>query len=329
MTASPRESHRFELPPVARKILISLLSGGIAYMITQLAPRTDDSPDTTLWQLTIAIFIAGVVLVVQFIVSLDERMTGMEARQEGHHSRVKALVEQKFSEINEATALFGLVENSALEPRGVIQLIHNSTKIGEATTPIARKLADSEIERISSFLKELGNSGVASYNGEDQDWILALTTHAKHTLDATSPSTVDGDGDGFDGGFWFTELGQRYLSLQRDLVRRGGQVRRVFILSSRHLEDPSFLKVCRSQKEAGVQVRVLTPSMSTDIPRSAVAGFIVFDEELNYEVTPSPTVTEVEGPTIVHTRLVTQTAQVAERVRHFTLLWENAQEVDC
>jgi len=328
MTSPHQGQSRPGFPPIARKILVAVLSGGIAYLVTQTASGPGGE-NKTLWELTIAIFIAGVTLVVQFITELDERVVAMESHQTEHHAAMKGLVEQKFSAINEATELFGLVEGSALETEQIIQLIRHSTKIQETTSPIVRQLAEAEVSRMSTFLKELSNGGTVTYEGEDRDWLLALTAKTQHTLDATSPNSVDSAGDDFDSGFWLTDLGQRYLDLQRDIVQRGGRVRRVFIVDDDDLTDPRFLQICRRQKEAGIMVRVLTPAGIVNVPRIAIFGFVVFDGELSYEVTPSSRISQDERPTIVNTCLVLQESRVRERIRHFNVLWENSEDIDC
>jgi len=327
MNASHEGPRGSGVPPIFRKVLIALIGGGIAYLITQLAPDSGGDGGRALWELTIAIFIAGVTLVVQFIAGLDDRVIGLESRQAEHHRGVKGLIDQKFSEINEATELFGLVEGSALQTEQTIQLIRHSTKIKETTSSLVRHLAEAEINRMSLFLKELSDGSTVSYDGEDRDWLLALALNTRRTLDATSLSMVDAGNSGFDGGFWLTDMGQRYLDLQQEITRRGGVVRRVFIESGDLIDDPSFLEVCQVQKEAGIGVRLIDPDKSANIPHSALFGFIVFDGEISYEVTPAARFRNNEQPTIVSTQLVLQPARVRERIRHFEALWEAATEV--
>lgn len=53
-----------------------------------------------------------------------------------------------------------------------------------------------------------------------RDCLLGLTMQSRHTIDAVSLSTAHADGKEFDGGLWISDLGQRYLALQRDATCR-------------------------------------------------------------------------------------------------------------
>jgi hypothetical protein len=94
----------------------------------------------------------------------------------------------------------------------------------------------SEIDRAALLLRGLGE-GQASYAGEDQDWLLALTRVTANTIDAISTTAVDGGGLDFADSFWKAGLGQRYLGAQRDATSRGVKVRRLFILVPENLQD--------------------------------------------------------------------------------------------
>lgn len=329
MSPPPSEESRSELPGILLKILVAALSGGVAFLLTTVI-TPGDGTDNLLWELLISVFIGGVALIVQFILDFDLRVRTMDSRQSAHHGRIEDLMRHGFSQINEATELFGLVEASALRTDRVIQLVRYSTEIKETVPPIVHKFAEAEINRLSLFLKELSDGGTVSYEGEDRDWLLALTQSVQRTLDATSLGTVDAGSTGFDGGFWVTDLGQRYLDLQREAVRkRGVRIRRVFIIDRSELaDDPLFLQACRLQEDAGIDVRLLDPAQVVGISRSSMFDFILFDEDISYETTPASRIAEDERPTIVNTRLVLQPTRVKERVRSFNALWESARPID-
>ncbi len=330
MSHPSRAPQRFELPRILLKILVALFSGGIAFLFTALA-TSKNQEDGLLWELIIAIFIGGVVLVVQFIMEFDDQVRAMQARQTEHHRHLDRLVQRKFSQVNEATELFSLVEASALSSELILQFVRYAAEIRRSSSPIIHKFAEGEINRMSGFLKGLRDGDTVSYPGEDQDWLLTLTQNVQRSLDATSLSTVDAGATGFDGGFWRTDPGQRYLDLQKECVDRGIQIRRVFIIDRSELaEDLHFLEMYRLQKEAGIQVKMLDPTAAVvaGIRRSAMLDFILFDGEISYEMTPAARLSEDEHPTIVHTRLVLHEQQIKERIRNFNMLWAAAREID-
>lgn len=146
----------------------------------------------------------------------------------------------------EATELFQAVEASALQTDTVIQLVRHCTKIAPASPPLFYEFVQLQINRMSEFLKEFSGGGIVECDGEDGDWILGLTMRSKCTIDATSLSTVDGGGKGFDGGLWTSDLGCRYIELQREAISRGVVIRRVFIIDRpEQATDADFLRLCQ------------------------------------------------------------------------------------
>ncbi|MFD0856833.1 hypothetical protein ACFQ07_31665 [Actinomadura adrarensis] len=305
--------------------------GGIAYPITNLTEQPQ------IWILTVSVFIGGVVLVVQFIVEFDERIRTMERLQMEHYTKMEDSLRAEFKKINEATELFSVVEDSTLRTDGITELVRNATKIKQADSQseqqadlqLVSDLAQSEIGRLSEFLKELGDGGTVSYDGEDREWLLALTRHIKSSLDATSLPAVDGGGQGFHGGFWFSDLGERYLDIQREIVRNGVCVRRVFILDGTSVvaDDPEFKQMCRIQRDIGIHVRVLDPTELVTQPHAMLFDFVLFDEKISYEITPA-VANDRNHPVFINTRLILQKARVRERVRGFNALWDSAKELE-
>ncbi|OLB65192.1 MAG: hypothetical protein AUI10_07890 [Actinobacteria bacterium 13_2_20CM_2_72_6] len=210
---------------VPRKIALTGVSAVIAYVAT-----TFFGQPTQIWSVTLATFIGGVALVVQLLVEFDTRMAnaeiGQDARmrtleesQQKHSEQIEQLVRESYVKINEATELFALVEASALRTDVVTQFVKHSTQIRPAPALIF-DFAQGEIARMSEFLKEISRSGYVAYDGEDRDWLLGLTRHAQSSIDATSLTAVDAGGSGFgEGGLWSSDLGQRYLEVQRDAVQ--------------------------------------------------------------------------------------------------------------
>jgi hypothetical protein len=319
---------------IIRKVVLTLLTGGLAYFIGNLAEQP------AIYAVLVSAFVGGVTLMVDFLVEFDNRLSAVEEGLSEHSSRTEAfvqdkfltiekLVEEKFSKINEATELFGLVEASALRTDLVTQLVRHSTRIDPTCPPIVYEFAQSEIGRISAFLRELGAGSDVTYDGEDRDWLLGLARNARVTIDATSLTTVDAGGARFtDDGLWVSDLGQRYLEAQRDAIRRGVRVRRVFIVDQPDLaKDSGLLAECSRQKEIGIEVRILDPSSNPRLRKSSLFDFVLFDKEISYETTPASRMEGDHKPTIVNTRLVRRETRVRDLIHQFEELWNSSAEV--
>lgn len=308
---------------VLRKVVVTLICSGVVYLTTSIV----DGP--AVWTITLSVFIGGVALVVQYLVEFENRFGAVEASQAQHFTTIEKLINEKFSSINEATELFGLVESSMLRTDLVTQLVRNSTRLTPASHQLIYDFAQSEIGRISDFIRDLGEGGDITYDGEDRDWMLGLTRNAKFTIDATSLTAVDAGSKGFDdGGLWWSDLGQRYLEAQRAAVQRGVTVRRVFVLDRPdRVGDPDLARICKLHQEMGILIRVLDPSTLPGTRKTSMFDFILFDDVLSYESTLAAWTDEGMRPVIVKTSLVRQHERVKERVQRFRDLWESAREL--
>lgn len=304
---------------ILRKVAWTLLTGGTAYLVTNLAEQP------VAWQLTLSAFVGGIALVVQFLTEFDNRIQGLERRLSSHFREVESLVDRGFSKINKATELFGLVEASALRTDEVMELVRYSTAIPSQEPSLVNDFAQAEIRRMSEFLKELGEGGVAMYDGEDRDWLLGLAHNARHTIEAVSLPAVDAGGSGVDDGFWSTDLGHRYLKAQREARGRGVIVQRIFVRDEPGTADQHFRRQCRSQVARGIDVRVLDMTNLNPALRSELFDFIIFDGVLSYESTPSSLVHDYSRPRIINTRLVLRREFVDGRKRLFAEIWQAAR----
>jgi hypothetical protein len=308
---------------VISKIITSSLTGGLTYLITNLT----DQPQ--IWALTLTILVSGITLVVQFMSDFEHRLEHVEEKRKLHSTEIRSLIEDGFASTSEVTELFRAVEASALEAHTVIQLVRNSTQIPPNSPRLISGFAQSQIGKLSQFLKELSEGGEVCYDGEDRDWLLGLTMQSEHTIDATSLSTVDAGSNGFNGGLWTSEHGQRYLAVQRDAMRRGVVVRRLFILDSPgQARELDFLRIYRQQQKLGIHTRVLDRSTIPHALKNLLFDFVVFDGVVSYEVTPASRVEDTMKPTIVKTHLALQDERVKERMRRFEDLWISAQEFE-
>jgi hypothetical protein len=317
---------------VIAKIAISVVIGLIAFAVS--AALDSRLGTSTLVGLGTSIFVGGVAFITQFLIDVDHRVhflgRALGKLQHGYASHIdetREVIKNEFTKINEATQLFGLVEASALKTDAMTQLVKNSTFIPKEPSLIF-DFAQSEINRLSGYLKELGQGGDVTYEGEDRDWLLGLTRVATSTVDATSLTTVDAGGRGFvDGGLWTSDLGQQYLEAQREAIRRDVKIRRIFIIDRPGLQndDPDFTSILRQHAAIGVEVRTLRPNDMTPTRRASLFDFIVFDGVLSYQATIASRTVEQARPIIITTTLVTNTARVQERIDRFKDLWESAQ----
>jgi hypothetical protein len=193
---------------------------------------------------------------------------------------------------------------------------------------LLQRLARREVDRVASFLRQLPAGTEIGYDGEDRDWMLGLTREAQASVDAISLSTVDAGVLGLDGGLWTSDLGRRYLELQREAVTRDVRIRRIFVVEQEHEEmirDESFLRIIQMQRDMGVKVRMLDHKLIPDWMRSMVLDFIVFDGAVGYETTP--TTSFASGPNRpgkLRTRLAPEPDRVRDLEGWFEELWERA-----
>jgi hypothetical protein len=314
--------------PILRRIVLTLVPSGITYAVTVFFQQDQ------IWAITLATFIGGVFLVVQFLSEFDDRLRTVEIEHAGrvhaleeaqrkHAAEIQRLVHEGFNEISEATRLFSLVKESGLRAEVLTQLVQHSAQIGPAPALIF-DLAQSEIGRMSDFLREVATGADVTYDGEDREWLLGLTRHARHNINATSLTTVDG---GISDGLWSTDLGQRYLDVQREAVRRGVVIRRLFVIDRRELAHAGGLyDVCRLQRELGIHVRVLDPSAMPPLERNRVFDFILFDDAVCYETSTSARIEEANAPVVNSTRLVLAAKRLQTRKAQFGALWDAARD---
>jgi hypothetical protein len=298
---------------VIKTALLTVASGGITFLVTNGL----DQPQAIC--IILSILIGGIALMVRFLVDFEKRLAGVEEIEREGMADMKKLVGDAFSEISEATALFGLIEASALQTDLVTQLVRNSTSISPDSPPIVYKFVQAKIKEMSDFLKQLAEGGTVTYYGEDRDWLLGLTRTATTSVDAISLAAVDHD-------LWHSEIGQRYLDAQRRAARDGRRVRRIFVLESPDMEhDPELRRAYEEQREMLIEVRLLD-RMAVPTPLQVqVRDLILFDDILAYETTP--TTTDPSKAQVAETRLVLTDSRVKECSQLFRELWDVSREL--
>ncbi|GAB3816443.1 hypothetical protein [Micromonospora zhanjiangensis] len=340
---------RSEDPPRTRahrrllyKILTSVASFTVTFAVSALLP--DGQRPEVVWNIGVSLFVAGVVFVAQYLFDVERRLATLDqnverrlAALEQHFDEFRrrtgtdlsryaeATREQLtdgFSKIHLATELFGLREASQLKPdemTEITKLVRNRTKITSDATELVQDFAQNEITRLAEYLKQIGDGSDLTYEGEDRDWLLGLTKVARTSIQATSLSSVDAGGKSFiAGGLWRTDLGQRYLDLQREAIKRKVTVQRLFIIDREGVRPEEVADVLRQQLEIGVQVKILDATVaSTFHPR--LRDFVVFDGVLSYQ-TAASTVGRLD-PMVVNTSVVTHRERVIRRIGEFNDLW--------
>ena len=297
---------------VIRTALLTLATGTVTFMVTNGL----NQPQSTC--ITLSILIGGVVLIVRFLVDFEKRLTTVERVQRESTADMKRMVGDAFNEISEATALFGLIEASALQTDLVTQLVRNSTQISPDSPPIIYQFVQAKIKETSDFLKQLAEGGTVTYYGEDRDWLLGLTRHATESVDAISLAAVDHD-------LWRSEIGQRYLDAQRRAARAGKRVRRIFVLDEPGMEfDAELRRVYEEQRKMLIEVRLLDRSAVPSPLQVQLRDLILFDDTLAYETTPTPA--DPHLAQVAETRLVLTESRVKECAQLFRELWETSRE---
>jgi len=298
---------------VIRTALLTVASGGVTFLVT------NGLDQSTANCILFSILIGGIALMVRFLVDFENRLAAVEKLERDGMADMKQLVGDAFSEISEATALFGLIEASALQTDLVTQLVRNSTQISPTSPPIVYQFVQARIKEMSDFLKQLGEGGTVTYYGEDRDWLLGLTRTATTSVDAISLAAVDHD-------LWHSEIGQRYLDAQRRAARAGRRVRRIFVLDNPDMEyNPVLRRAYEEQRQMLIEVRLLDRSAVPTPLQVQVRDLILFDDILAYETTP--TTSDPLLAQVAETRLVLTDARVKECSQLFRELWEVSREL--
>jgi hypothetical protein len=216
------------------------------------------------------------------------------------------------------------MEQSVLGADLLTDFLETAGKADASVSPLLQRLARRQIERVAYFVRQLPVGGEITYEGEDREWLLGLTEEAQGSIDAISLSTVDAGLRGFDGGLWTSDLGARYLELQRQAISRDVTIRRIFVCESEVLAlDDTFKKITQMQRDVGVDVRRLDQQLIPEWIRSMIFDFIIFDGAVTYEMTPATPFSSGTGtrPAIVRTLLAPKPARVGELKKLFEQLW--------
>ena len=254
-------------------------------------------------------------MLVLFLIDLEIRLSELQDHIGGG-----------FQKIDRSTEILNLIEKSVLETVLLTDLVEAVGGADASVNPMLLRLARQEIERSTSFVRQLPAGREIAYDGEDREWLLGLAKETQHSIDAISLSTVDAGMRDFDGGLWTSDLGTRYLEMQREASNRNVTIRRIFVFESKDLaRDETFMKITQMQREAGVDVRMLDQQLIPEMLQPMIFDFIVFDGLVSYETTPATTFTAGKTrPVIVRTLLAPMPDRVRELTSKFEQLWAAA-----
>jgi len=305
--------------PLVRKVTVTLTTGLVTYTLANLIDLE------IAFEVGVSIFLSGVVFVVMYLIEVDQRLDNVQTNQQRHATFTEELLRVGFDKFSRATGTFAKLETSDTRTDLVMKLVDDISGL-QARNELVFNFAQAELRRMAMLMHDLTQGNDSVYEGEDRDWMLNLTRSASRSIDAISLTTVD---LGVDGGLWLTDLGQRYLQLQRDAIDRGVVTRRVFVAEDPdRLEKPEFLEICDMHRRLGVQVKVLDLHDAPGTLVNTMFDFIVFDNALSYESIPASQRTNQRKPIIIiTTRLVREKARVDERIQRFAELWKAGREL--
>ncbi|MFD6326752.1 collagen-like protein [Streptomyces sp. NPDC058442] len=321
-------------PPASawrRRLLVGLALGLLAWGVAALL-----APDAgTGRQLAAAALCAGAVVAVQYVLGPDR-----EAREERaeriltvaaadventvredlarhgddlrtalarHTEDMRQLVESRFAQLDRAPEPYPPLDRVRMD--GVPELARRFADVLAPGSPLLYSFIRLEMQRVIGHMSALTRLSVESH-GENHDWMLTLTHVAERSICAISTSV--------DREFWNSEPAGRYLDAQKQAIEEHGvPVRRLFLLESARELDDRLLRLCDEQQALHIEVRVaVLPELPPHIQRGTANDFIVYDEEVSFEIEQD--LRDVN----VRTRLIARQDHVQEQMKRFWKLWE-------
>ena len=280
------------------KIVVTAIAGGLTYLLT----IATDQPQ--IWQLTMSIFVAGIILVVQFLIESAEQSRQLLA---------------EVRDISQAAAQLATAEGH-LGRGSLTRLVEGAGRMNPLEE-LQLRFARHQVDDLANLLEGL-RSGRAEHEGEDPDWLLGLTQTAATSIDATSLTSFDRH-RGFvdEGDFWASDLGLRYLDLQRKAIDRGVTVRRLFLLTEDALDEEQLERLVAPHRQIGVHTNIVRPDDVHFLHQNDLEDFIVFDNRVSYEFHTARTLRKDVTPLIASVALVVEPRLVKKRQERFEELW--------
>lgn len=265
--------------------------------------------------LELAAVVAFGVALILFIVDTEIRLSAVGER-----------VTEGFARTGRLAELFAGMERSSLGSAPLAEFLMTAGQVDGRVDPLLQRLARREIERVTTFVRQLQVGGEIAYDGEDRDWLLGLTQKAESSIDAISLFTVDAGPLGLDDGLWNSDLGIRYLDEQRKAIDREVRIRRIFVGEREAMiRDNSIFRVTEMQRNAGIQVRMLDQKHIPDYLQDMIFDFIIFDGAVSFETTAGAQFPKGQPrPGILRTRLASEPTRVRDLEQRFKKLWDFA-----
>jgi hypothetical protein len=264
--------------------------------------------------LALAAVAAFACALVLFIVDTEMRFSVLDAR-----------MAEGFAKLGKSAELSSVTDRSILDRALLTDLVQTARQTDERINPLLKRLARRELERVTVLVRQLPVGSEITYEGEDRDWLLGLTREAERSIDAISLSTVDAGVAGLDGGLWTSDLGIRYLGVQREAIARKVRIRRIFVFADTETAmDETLRDITQQQRDVGVEVRMLGLPFIPGWMRQMIFDFIVFDGTVTYETTPEASSAGQKRPGILSTKLAPMPARVRELEERFERLWDAA-----
>jgi hypothetical protein len=319
---TPRPGVGMVTQNLLRKILISCAAGAGTYAAVTLFEK-----DNAL-ALMLSGFVAATTLVVQFLLvvearrgSVDDNITTFSEHQRELTKQLEISVKTQLERFNQANSLLTRLDAGPLGRQLILELAQYAAEVDQSAPSLAHRLAESEISKLSAFLKDLGRGHEVTADYEGWDWIFTLTSSVQQTIDATS-YIASGDNKAnslWDDNIWTSEQAQRYLNLQAQAIERGISIRRIFILETPKLADhPDLHRICDDQSARGIDVRLIDAETATASARGQVP-LVIFDQAICLELMPS----RFPAATARHVKiaLTLNPFQVHQRLEMFERLW--------
>lgn len=263
--------------------------------------------------LELATIIAFAIALILFVVDTQVRLATVGER-----------VTAGFAQTGGLARLSAKIERSSLGPPVLEEFLEVASQVDGRVNPLLQRVARAEVERMTTFVRQLPVGGEISYDGEDREWLLGLTRAAEVSIDAISLSTVDAGVLGLDGGLWTSDLGIRYLEEQRKAIARNVPIRRIFVVEREEMaRDDSFDRVIPTQRKAGVQVRMLAQKIIPAYLQPLIFDFIIFDGAVSYETSAVKPFTAGQ-PGMLKTVLAPKPDHVLDLQQRFEQLWKAA-----
>ncbi|MCY1144551.1 hypothetical protein OWR29_41690 [Actinoplanes sp. Pm04-4] len=300
------------------KIMVTSIAGGLTYFLT----NATDQPE--IWQLTISIFVAGVVVIVQFLIESSEQSRKLVRAIGDDGSRDAQSLAEKIQGISEAATHLARVER-LLGRDSVVRLVESVGRMDPKEEFLLR-FAHRQLDGLTTLVEGL-RSGRADHEGENPDWLLDLTDAATISIDATSMTSFDTTHNFVDeGDFWSSELGLRYLDRQRQAIERNVRIRRLFLLTDDATDAVRLKRLLEPHRKIDVEIKVLRHDDVPFLYRKDLEDFILFDQKVSYELQTARVLRSDVTPSINNVALVSNPILTEKRKKRFEDLWAAAHD---